>query len=103
MDTDSIDRVGDIVSAWYRREFTHPMVSEKNRQRYKSSKILSYYNCADREIAPARWITYADAEASGKIISNERVSPLEYGDVSADDAGEPIFNFVCSYVKPGKK
>lgn len=103
VDTDSISRVGDIVSAWYKRDFAHPIPSEKSGQQYKTSKVLSYYNCADREVAPARWITYAEWDASGKPISNERVSPLEYGDISASEFGEAVFDFVCKYVKTGKK
>ena len=99
VDTDSINRIGDIVSAWYKRDFSHPIASGKSHQRYQSSKVLNYYNCADREIAHARWITFANREASGKPLSSEEVDSLQYGDVTADDTGEPIFNFVCTYRK----
>lgn len=103
VDTDSINRIGDIVSAWYKRDFTHPIAAQKNNQRYRSSKVLSYYNCTEREVAHARWITYANQDASGKAISTEEVDSLQYGDISADDTGEPIFNFVCNYSRSGQQ
>lgn len=102
VDTDSINRIGDIVTAWYRRDFNQPMVSEKNHRLYKSSKVLNYYNCTSREIAPARWITYEKQDGTGKILSNEKVISLTYGDVLPGEAGEAIFNFVCKYNKPNK-
>jgi hypothetical protein len=100
VDTSSINRTGDIVTAWYKRDFNQPMVSEKNRPPYKSSKVLNYYNCSDREIATAQWITYANKDGLGKAISNQKVISLEYGDVPPGETGEAVFDFVCKYVKP---
>jgi hypothetical protein len=99
VDTGSIIKTGDIVSAWYRRDFTQSMVTEKKHQSYKSSKVLNYYNCPSREIAPAQWITYENKEGLGKVISNEKVISLTYGDIPPGEAGEAIFNFVCKYAK----
>lgn len=102
VDTDSINRIGDIVTAWYRRDFNQPMVADKNHLLYRSSKVLNYYNCTDREIASARWITYEKKGGTGKVISNEKVITLAYGDVLPGEASEAIFNFVCKYVKQRK-
>jgi hypothetical protein len=99
VDTDSIIKTGDIVAAWYKREFNHAMPTEKKHQLYKSSKVLNYYNCSEHEIAPAQWITYENKNGAGRIISNEKVISLEYGDIPPGEAGEAIFNFVCEYVK----
>ena len=99
VDTDSIIGTGGIVAAWYRRNFDRPMAAEKGSQLYRSAEVLNYYNCSEREIAPAQWITYEKLDGRGKIISNERVSSLEYGDISADGANQAIFEFVCKYIK----
>ncbi|MDX8400170.1 MAG: hypothetical protein R8K20_07965, partial [Gallionellaceae bacterium] len=58
IDTSSIVRTGDIVSVWYRRDFNRSMAIQKSTQRYQSSKVLYYYNCTDRQMAAAQWITY---------------------------------------------
>jgi hypothetical protein len=102
VDTKSIHRIGDIVTVWYRRDFNQPMVSEKNRRPYKSSKVLNYYNCSDHEIAAAQWITYEKEGGLGKIISNEKVISLEYGDIAAGETGEAVFDFVCPHAKQQK-
>lgn len=102
VDTGSISRTGDIVAAWYRRDFSHPMVAETKSRQYKSAKVLNYYNCADREVAAAQWITYENREGQGRVVSNEKVLALEYGDVPTGDAGEAVFNFVCKYSKQRK-
>jgi len=103
VDTGSIRQTGDIVSAWYRRDFNRPMLTEKKHLPYRSSRVLSYYNCADREVAPAQWITYEKTGGLGKVISNEKVISLSYGDVPRGEAGEAIFDFVCKYVRQHKK
>jgi len=99
VDTSSINRTGGIVAAWYRRDFNHPMPAEKKAQLYKSSKVLNYYNCSDHEVAPAQWITYENRDGLGKIISNEKVVALEYGEVPSGEAGAAVFDFVCHYAK----
>ena len=103
VDTGSIRQTGDIVSAWYRRDFNRPMLTEKKHLPYRSSKVLSYYNCADREVAPAQWITYEKTGGMGKVISNEKVISLSYGEVPRGEAGEAVFDFVCKYVKQQRK
>jgi hypothetical protein len=95
VDTDSINRTGNIVSAWYRRDYKHPMTSNDKQHKYLSSKVLNYYNCTDNEIAAAQWITYEGVEGQGKTVSNERVTPLEYGDIPPGETGKPIFDFIC--------
>lgn len=102
VDTKSINRIGDIVTVWYRRDFNQPMISDKNRRPYRSSKVLNYYNCSDHEIAAARWITYEKEGGLGKIISNEKVISLEYGDIAPGETGEAIFDFVCPHTKQQK-
>ena len=102
VDTGSISRIGDIASAWYKRDFSHPIMTEKH-QKYRSSRVFNYYNCADRQVAHAQWVTYAGANATGGIISEEKAPTLEYGDITADDAGEPVYNFVCTYAKSRRK
>lgn len=97
VDTDSINRTGDIVAAWYRRDFKHPMATEKKGRPYKSSKVLNYYNCSEHEIASAQWIRYEGNAGLGKVISNQKVIALEYGDIPPGEAGKPIFDFVCKY------
>ena len=99
VDTDSINRTGNIVSAWYRRDYKHPMTGNDKRHKYQSSKVLNYYNCADNEIAAAQWITYEGVEGQGKTVSNERVTPLEYGDIPPGETGKPIFDFICKRAK----
>jgi len=99
VDTDSIKRTGDIVAAWYRRDFNRPMPAEKGHRLYRSAKVLNYYNCPDREVAAAQWITYENKDGRGKVISNEKVNSLVYGDVPRGEAGEAIFDFVCKHVK----
>lgn len=99
VDIDSINRTGDIVTAWYRRNFNHPMISDKNNRPYKSSKVLNYYNCSDRSIAAVQWITYENKDGLGKVISNEKVIALAYGDILPGEASEAIFDFVCKYAK----
>lgn len=97
VDTDSINRTGNIVAAWYRRDFNRPVATEKNGRSYKSAKVLNYYNCSDHEIAAAQWIRYEEKGGQGKIISNERVISLEYGDIPPGEAGKPIFDFICKH------
>jgi len=98
VDTASIKRTGDIVSAWYRRDFKRPMPSEKKLP-YLSSRVLNYYNCATREVAAAQWITYEKPGGEGKKVSSDRVEPLAYGDIPLGEAGIDVYNFVC---QPGK-
>lgn len=99
VDTHSITRIGDIATAWYRRDFDQPMLSDKKHRPYKSSKVLNYFNCTSREMAPAQWITYEKTGGTGKIVTNEKVISLEYGDVSEDETGEKILNFVCKQIR----
>ena len=103
VDTDSINSTGDIVAAWYLRDFNSPMAAEKSSLTYRSAKVLIYYNCSGREIAAAQWITYENKNGSGKVVSNERVNSLVYGEVPPGEAGEAIFDFVCKYAKQHKK
>lgn len=102
VDASSISQIGDIVSAWYRRDFNHPVYNEKH-QKYRSSKVLNYYNCIDRQVAHAQWVTYENANATGRLLSEDKAPTLEYGDITADDAGEPVFNFVCGQAKKPRK
>ena len=102
VDTGSIIKTGDIVTAWYRRDFNRPIASKKIHRPYKSSKVLNYYNCSSREIAAAQWITYENNNGTGKIVSNEKVISLAYGDIPPGEAGEPVFDFLCKYVKQHK-
>ena len=97
VDLDSINKTGNIVAAWYRRDFKHPMHAENKRRPYQSSKVLNYYNCSDNEIAAAQWITYEKTGGQGKIITNERVSSLEYGDIPLGETGKPLFDFICQH------
>jgi hypothetical protein len=101
VDTDGINITGNIVSAWYRRDYKKPMNTEKNRL-YRSSKVLNYFNCTEHEIAVAQWIKYENSGGLGKIISNEKVISLTYGDVAAGETGKAVFDFVCNYAKRHK-
>ncbi len=102
VDRDSIQRTGEIVAAWYQRDFNHPMPTEKG-SRYQSVKVLNYYNCASDEVAAAQWITYEKPRGQGKEISNERVEPLLYSGFTAGEANEYVFKFVCQQRRRGKK
>lgn len=95
VDTDSMDRTGDIVSVWFRQDFTSPLSTEKHNGAYRSSKVLNYYNCAEHEAATAQFITYEGAGGKGKVLSSEKADSLEYSDVSSDEASKQVFNFVC--------
>ncbi|MDX8399537.1 MAG: hypothetical protein R8K20_04750, partial [Gallionellaceae bacterium] len=72
---------------------------QKSTQRYQSSKVLYYYNCTDRQMAAAQWITYDKKGGLGKVIFNKKVVVLEYGDVSDGNPSGVIFKFVCKTSK----
>lgn len=95
VDTGSINQNGDIITAWYRRDFSYPMVLEKNHRKYKSSKVFSSYNCTSREMAATQWITFEDKGGKGKVVSNEKMMPPAYGEIPLGDTGKPLFDFVC--------
>jgi hypothetical protein len=95
VDAASMDRTGDIVALWYRQDFKHVISTDRQRPAYRSARVLSYYNCAEREVAAARWIAYQGNEGKGKVVFDESVEPLAYADVTADDTGRTLFNFAC--------
>jgi hypothetical protein len=99
VDTKSIERTGDIVAMWYRRDFKRPMTREKQGKPYRSSEVMMYYNCAENEAATARWIAYEKIGAKGRIIFDEKVAPLAYADVATDEGGRALYNFACKAAK----
>ena len=99
VDTDSIIRMGNIVAAWYRRDFQHTMPVANSHRTYKSSKIYNFYNCSANEIASAEWITYSEKGGLGNIVTKDSVSPLEYADIPLGETGKPVFDFICKHAK----
>ena len=102
VDTNSIHANGDIVTAWYRRNFANPMPLGASGRLYSSSRVLNYYNCATHQIATARWITYEEEDELGKVVSNEKISSPEYSEDPPDAVNKVIMGFVCNYVKSHK-
>jgi hypothetical protein len=95
VDTGSLNRTGDIVALWYRQDFKRAMSTGKPGHPYRSSKVLSYFNCAEHEVAAARWIKYEGNEGKGRVVFDESVEQLAYADITTDVAGRTLFNFAC--------
>jgi len=64
----------------------------------RSSKILSYYNCAEHSSFEAQRTEYDDFFGRGKSIRSLAfpLSNSGFNEIVPDTVGESVFNYICS-------
>jgi hypothetical protein len=69
VNTDGIDKSGDYVVMWTRRDYESPV--KINGKKHFSSKSLEEYNCKDMEYKTLSFYLFAKQQAKGAVVYSE--------------------------------
>ncbi len=89
VDTQSIQRNGNLVTFWERRNYV-----QRNKFGDLSTKANLVINCRTRESKLLFLITYDDFDNSGKVTTNTTVNQ-EWQPIAPDTIEESTMKFVC--------
>ena len=92
--TDSIKRVGHIVTYWETEDYKS--VQEVDEKQYSSTKIKKETNCNTEENRPLYISVYSESMGSGKAILVSKIKDKGFNAIIPDSTAHTVFRFVCN-------
>lgn len=106
VDTTSIVKNGHHRKAWLRWDHTQEEeTSDYPKQKYRSAKSLTYYDCTQRTSMNVQRTIYAGEQGTGSSLGSysTKFNSSDMSEVVPDSIGEANLNFVCSWKILGDK
>ena len=89
---------GKAVKAWFLFSDTEEQTQKAYPyKKYKATKQLNYFNCAEKSTAVIQNAFYAGEKGAGEMVDSFSVSPIaaQYNDVIPDTIGELMLKAAC--------
>lgn len=98
VDTDSIRKNGNLVKTWLKWQWTKPseIPNSYPKKFYQTEKQLQISDCANRTLAVAQGIYYADTNGTNVVDSytiEER--HWQFSEAAPETIGETLIKFAC--------
>lgn len=94
LNTDSLKRNGNIVSAWT-RSVIHTDLTKDGMSVGDYTQLRYIFNCKENTVTSDFYIEY---KASGKVINSESIQFPKYAPIIPDSIGEAVFETVCNAI-----